>query len=70
MFVVPISNPGVIYRPWKSLLVKCFKRNILSKVFHSLPIEARVCVIFDSFSLVYYNRTLMGGWEMKQLVSK
>lgn len=70
MFVVPISNPGVIYRPWKSLLVKCFKRNILSKVCHSLPIEARVCVIFDSFSSVYYNRTLTGGWEMKQLVSK
>lgn len=70
MFVVPISNPGVIYRPWKSLLVKCFKRNILSKVCHSLPIEARVCVIFDSFSSVYYNRTLTSGWEMKQLVSK
>ena len=70
MFVVPISNPGVIYRPWKSLLVKCFKRNLLSKVCHSLPIGATVCVIFDSFSWVYYNRTLRGGWEMKQLVSK
>ena len=65
MFVVPISNHWSDLQTLEIFACQCFKWNILSKVCPSLPIGAGVCVMFDSFSLVYCNRTLNRWIENK-----